>query len=94
MEVLAEIEITSIWSILRKWELEPPFVLSPRGQVPSAGPWVHMTCDFSRISDNMGENLLLLTNPNLGGRYQSNDFLDWTGTRGANLTQIEPWSLQ
>ena len=29
--VLAEIEITSNLEHLAKWELEPPFVLSPRG---------------------------------------------------------------
>ena len=39
--VLVEIEITSNLEHLAKWELEPPFMLSPRGHVPPAGPWVH-----------------------------------------------------
>ena len=41
LAVLVEIEITSNLEHLAKWELEPPFVLSPRGHVPPARPWAH-----------------------------------------------------
>ena len=68
-------------------------VTSQGAQSLLTGPWVHMTCDFSRFSENMRENyhyLLILT---LGGGTRPIIFgLD--RNQGANLTQIEPWSLR
>ena len=81
MAVLAEIENNTNLEHLVKRELELPFDLSPWGHDPPAGPLVHIPVILIGFVIR-GSELLLLTNPNPRGRYQTNDRLDWAGTRG------------
>ena len=81
MAVEVEIEKNTNLELLAKKELELPFELSPWGHDPPAGPWVHIPVILIGFVIR-GRKLLLLTNPNPRGRYQTNDHLDWAGIMG------------